>query len=73
MISLPDGNEILSDWLKAKFKKGAVPNTHPGSKVGLQTRFLGTTRFSVLDPLPVTSFFLFYLFIYIFNIIRPVK
>ena len=30
---LPDGNDMLSDWLKAKFRKGTVPNTHPGSKV----------------------------------------
>ena len=36
VMSLPEGNEMLSDWLKAKFKKGTVPNAHPGSKVRLK-------------------------------------
>ena len=35
-MSLPEGKEMLSDWLKAKFKKGTVPNAHPGSKVSLK-------------------------------------
>ncbi len=33
MLSLPTENELLCEWLKAKFSKGSVPNPHPGSKV----------------------------------------